>query len=210
MLFSLFTNEFLDSAGVCRCLAGYIESLDGASCVQCSSITTNKLIDTATSVCTNPCVVYAAPDTTNSNTCTCQTGTSQSHEFWDNDNQQACVQYSSMTGIGADTSTGECGIQAFLKETGECACLDSTSTVPSGVSVTYNSGADFCYRTGTTPECVKDATSSTIGLLYTTCTSTGFELTINEQCRSNDYSGIAATLFYVGTNSANCKFSTQG
>ena len=61
---------------------------------------------------------------------------------------------------------------------------------------------------GTTAECVKDATSGTTGLLYATCSSTGFVLTINEQCRSNDYSGISATLFYVGSNSANCKFST--
>ena len=146
---------FVDTAGVCKCMVGYLESLDGTSCVACTDITSNTLqLLTATTYCSNPCADYAAPDTsTADNFCTCESGTAESHEFWDNDSQRKCVVYSGVSGIGADTSTGKCGIQAYLSETGNCACLDSTSTVPSGVSTTYNSGADFCYRTGESSNC---------------------------------------------------------
>jgi len=200
----------VDNAGVCRCIAGYLKSLDGNSCVACSSVGSNSLIDTATSSCTQPCVTYAAPDTSNSNLCTCQSGTTESHEYWDADNKRACIAYASLTGVGADTSTGKCGLLAYLKETGQCSCLDSTATLPIGTSTTYSTGADFCYRSNTAPECVKDAASGTIGLLYTTCTTSGLTLTLNEACRSADYSRLQSTLFYVGSDSTTCKFTLSG
>ena len=52
-----------------------------------------------------------------------------------------------------------------------------------------STGADFCYRTGTTAECVKDASSNTQGLLYATCdgAASTMSLTLNEACRSGDY-----------------------
>ena len=55
---------------------------------------------------------------------------------------------------------------------------------------------------------MKDAASGTEGLIYTTCTSAGFVVTINEACRTNDYNGILSTLFYVGSSSSACQFAT--
>jgi hypothetical protein len=53
-----------------------------------------------------------------------------------------------LSNLGASTSDGTCGIQSYLKESGQCACLDSTTTTNTGVSVIFSAGADFCYRTG--------------------------------------------------------------
>ena len=138
-----------DTAGVCRCVQGYLTSLDGNSCVACSSITSNDLVDGSAAAPGCACVTYAAPDSsTSDNFCSCQSGTSESHTYWDTDGVRSCIPYSSVTGIGADISTGTCGIQAYLKETGQCACLDGTATLPTGVASVYSSGADFCYRSG--------------------------------------------------------------
>ena len=100
-------------------VSGYLESLDGTSCVLCSSIpTTNSLVDSsaATSNCANPCVTYAKPDTANGNICSCPTSTHvESSTFWDNDNKRACIPFSSLTGVGASTSAGTCGLQVKQK-----------------------------------------------------------------------------------------------
>ena len=96
-----------------------MESLDGTSCVLCSSIpTTNNLVDSsaATSNCANPCVTYAKPDTANGNACSCPTSSYvESSTFWDNDNKRACIPFASLTGVGASTSSGTCGLQVKQK-----------------------------------------------------------------------------------------------
>ena len=221
---------FLEQSGsewICTCIKGYLKNSAGV-CVACSDVmtaegvsagfaggaSTSKLIDPTSTTASCSCVSNATPDSS-TNQCACNSDSVVSSDFFNTgQDQKACVVKSALIGIGADITDGTCGTNAYVDESGRCACLTTSNTVPGTVSADYIQGStatDICYRSGTTEKCVKDTVANTEGLLHAKCDSvTGFVFTLNEDCRSADWGFLPNDKFYVGNTASACQLAVSG
>jgi len=79
--------------------------------------------------------------------------------------ERKCIAMNSVTGLGANTADGTCGLNAFLDENGACNCLTITNSVAGSVFIDYVQSNDgtFCYEQGLDEKCFQDSTANTQG-----------------------------------------------
>ena len=177
------------SEWICTCIKGYIKNSAGV-CVACSTVlgaegvtapftggaSTSKLIDPSSTTASCSCVSNATPDSS-TNQCACNSDSVVSSDYFNmGSDQKACVVKSALTGVGADVTTGTCGTNAYVDESGRCACLTTSNTVAGTVASDYIQGRDTDF---TALHCSTDITTSefTIDIIASQClTGTGVTL----------------------------------